>query len=106
MIIRDPIDPHRADRWDRGFVTKEALCRADPDPWEPQGSNPPGPRGPELPESPQGESAHGGRFFERKRGIDDWLDTEASAQISRGLCEGATTTVVLIISDPLTGPDG
>src|SRR5208337_710212 len=30
LIIRDPIDPRGADRWDRGFVTKEALCRADP----------------------------------------------------------------------------
>src|SRR5208337_4908574 len=48
LIIRDPIDPHRADRWDRGFVTKEALCRADPDLREPQGSNPLGPPGPEL----------------------------------------------------------
>ena len=48
MIIRDPIDPHRADRWDRGFVTKEALCRAGPDLREPQGSNPLGPPGPEL----------------------------------------------------------
>ena len=37
VIIRDPIDPHCADRWDRGFVTKEALCRADPDLWELQG---------------------------------------------------------------------
>jgi hypothetical protein len=45
LIIRDPIDPHRADRWDRAFVTKEALCRADPDPWEPWGSNPLGPPG-------------------------------------------------------------
>ena len=45
LIIRDPIDPHRADRWDRGFVTKEALCHADPDPWEPWGSNPLGPPG-------------------------------------------------------------
>ena len=27
----DPIGPYGAGRWDRGFVTKEALCRADPD---------------------------------------------------------------------------
>ena len=31
LIFLDPIDPHRVARWDRGFVTKEALCRADPD---------------------------------------------------------------------------
>ena len=30
LMILDPIDPFGADRWDRGFVTKEALCRADP----------------------------------------------------------------------------
>ena len=29
-MILDPIDPRGAGRWDRGFVTKEALCRADP----------------------------------------------------------------------------
>jgi hypothetical protein len=33
-LILDPIDPRGADRWDRGFVTKGALCRADPDLWE------------------------------------------------------------------------
>ena len=42
LIIRDPIDPHRADRWDRGFVTKEALCRADPDLWGAWVDNHPG----------------------------------------------------------------
>ena len=31
LMILDPIDPRGADRWDRGFVTKEALCRAHPD---------------------------------------------------------------------------
>ncbi len=30
LMILDPIDPHGVDRWDRGFVTKGALCRADP----------------------------------------------------------------------------
>jgi hypothetical protein len=34
-MILDPIGPYGMDRWDRGFVTKEALCRADPGPWEP-----------------------------------------------------------------------
>src|SRR5262249_56491733 len=31
LMILDPIDPYGRGRWDRGFVTKEALCRADPD---------------------------------------------------------------------------
>jgi hypothetical protein len=41
-MILDPIDPYGVDRWDRGFVTKEALCRADPDLWEPGAGNRPG----------------------------------------------------------------
>jgi hypothetical protein len=32
-MILDPIDPYGMGRWDRGLVTKEALCRADPDLW-------------------------------------------------------------------------
>ena len=46
LMILDPIDPRGAGRWDRGFVTKEALCRADPDLWGAWGSNPPGRPGP------------------------------------------------------------
>src|SRR6516162_11192861 len=31
LMNPDPIGPYGAGRWDRGFVTREALCRADPD---------------------------------------------------------------------------
>jgi hypothetical protein len=45
-MILDPIDPYGMDRWDRGFVTKEALCRADPDLWGAWVANHPGLPGP------------------------------------------------------------
>jgi len=59
LIIRDPIDPHRADRWDRGFVTKEALCRTDPDLWGAGVGNHPGLPGPDYTPGPM--LSHGAR---------------------------------------------
>ena len=41
-MILDPIDSYGMGRWDRGFVTKEALCRADPDLWGAEVGNHPG----------------------------------------------------------------
>jgi hypothetical protein len=42
LKIFDPIDLDRVNRCDRAFATKEAVCGADPDLWEPWRGNPPG----------------------------------------------------------------
>jgi hypothetical protein len=40
LMILDPMAPYSTGRRDRGFVTKEALWRADPDLWERWGQRP------------------------------------------------------------------